>query len=105
MNELHGNWLSLVKEWEDSGLTQAEFCHQKDVKKVTFGYWRNKFIASGDVESKATKSTSLGSDAPSGFIPFNITSSTSNAEVNNDIIEIQLPHGVILRIPVDARAS
>jgi hypothetical protein len=105
MSELDEKWLTLVKEWEDSGQTQAEFCRQKDVKKVTFGYWRNKFIASGEVESKATKSTSLGSDAPSGFIPFNITSSTNNTEIDNGIIEIQLPHGITLRIPVDARAS
>ncbi len=44
MSELDDKWLTLVKEWEDSGQTQAEFCRQKDVKKVTFGYWRNKFI-------------------------------------------------------------
>jgi hypothetical protein len=105
MSEINDQWLSTIKEWELSGLTQAEFCLQKDVKKVTFGYWRNKFIASGEVESRATKSA-LDSKAVSDFIPFNITSSSIPNEDGggNGIIEVKLPHGITLRIPVDARS-
>jgi hypothetical protein len=101
MDDIKGNWLTVIKEWESSDLTQAEFCKQKEIKKVTFGYWRNKFISSGDVESRAVK-TSLDTNAPSGFIPFDISPA---ATTDGKIIEIILPHGISLRIPADVRVS
>ena len=103
MSELRSRdeWLSLIKEWETTDLTQSEFCQQKEIKKVTFGHWRSKFIASGDAESKATK-TSVDTNAPSGFIPFDITPTVSG---DGQMIEICLPYGISLRIPTNARLS
>ena len=101
MDDVKDNWLAVINEWESSDLTQAEFCKQKEIKKVTFGYWRNKFISSGEVESRAVK-TSLETNAPSGFIPFDISPAVTPG---GKMIEIILPHGISLRIPVDVRVS
>jgi len=100
-DNIKNNWLAVIKEWETSDLSQAEFCKTKNIKKVTFGYWRKKFIATGDVESRAVK-TSLNTTAPSGFIPFDISPAVTT---DGKVIEIILPHGISLRIPADVRLS
>ena len=35
-------WQRIVSAWEKSGLSQAEFCRRRDVKPVTFGWWKRK---------------------------------------------------------------
>lgn len=101
-------WLELVKTWETSGQTQASYCQDKGIKKVTFTRWRSKFIASGEVQSFApvkaddgnvlTHKSSLGS-----FIPFDVVSSKHSAA--GDMIELILPHGIIIKVPVDVSPS
>ena len=39
----------LIKLWEDSGLTRAEFCQRHDLQLGTFTYWRKKYLASEQV--------------------------------------------------------
>ena len=36
------NWKRLIDTWSRSGLSQAEFCRQRDIKLVTFGWWKRK---------------------------------------------------------------
>ena len=106
MSEVSDRWLSLVKEWESSGMSQAEFCKVHDIKKATFGKWRSKFIASGEVESKATKSTCFTTDTPTGFIPFKLSSSAAvSKDKSANMIELTLPYGISIRIPVDVHSK
>jgi hypothetical protein len=43
-------WRRRMGEWEDSGLRQAEYCKQNDLKISSFLYWRKKFS-----EKKSTR--------------------------------------------------
>jgi len=36
-------WRRRIEEWEASGLTQVEYCKQKELKISAFLYWRKKF--------------------------------------------------------------
>jgi len=44
MNE-NPNWNELIKEWQKSGKTQAEFCRERAVRVSLFGYhFRKKVV-------------------------------------------------------------
>lgn len=36
------HWARLLESWEKSGLTQAEFCRRRNVKAVTFAWWKRR---------------------------------------------------------------
>jgi hypothetical protein len=40
-------WENHVEEWKTSGLTQSEYCRQKSINRVSFGYWK-KIIEQGN---------------------------------------------------------
>ena len=40
-------WQSHIESWKDSGLSQAEYCRQNNLKSRIFTYWKLKF-SSGD---------------------------------------------------------
>ena len=49
-------WQRLVGEWQNSGLSQAEFCRGRGVKLVTFGWWKRKLTgADKPASSHATR--------------------------------------------------
>jgi hypothetical protein len=35
-------WERMLSAWEKSGLSQAEFCRRRDVKAVTFAWWKRQ---------------------------------------------------------------
>ena len=39
------NWKRIVKQWEKSGLTKAEFCRQKNIVPCQFSYYSIKYKA------------------------------------------------------------
>ena len=109
MSQIHTReeWLELVKGWETSGQTQSAYCQDKGLKKATFGKWRSKFITSGEVKSLAVNKRDKNNDksgtkSSGGFIPFDVVSS-KHSSIGN-MIEIMLPHGIIVKVPVDASA-
>jgi len=43
-------WARLVERWEQSGLSQAEFCRRRDVNYGTFAWWKRQLgRPTGDV--------------------------------------------------------
>ncbi len=42
-NARHQNWSTHVKNWKESGLSQAEYCQRADIKYGTFKTWVFKF--------------------------------------------------------------
>ena len=42
-NERHQNWSAHVKNWKESGLSQAEYCQRAEIKYGTFKAWACKF--------------------------------------------------------------
>lgn len=81
---------SLIKAWEQSGQSQAEFCVAEGVSLASFGYWRTKWLAlqsSGEKESVPL------------FIPIKKEVSQVTGSVGSSY-EIIYPNGVRLCLPV-----
>lgn len=99
-------WLTLNRQWETSGLTQRQFCTKKNLNFSRFTQWRTRLIrekicVAGDPASKAAHKK------VHDFIPVHLS---EKPDIQNPLpdkstsmgehIEIQLPHGIIMRIPV-----
>lgn len=79
-------WLSLIQAWQNSNLTQKEFCAQQSIAYSAFHYWFKKFR---EQESLSGVST--------GFVPVKITSNTPVEDNGSVRIELALPDGRCVR--------
>ncbi|TKK70376.1 hypothetical protein FC093_06415 [Ilyomonas limi] len=73
----------MIASWQQSGLTQKDYCEQHSVRYHVFHYWYKKY-----------RDTQL-SDQPAGFIPLQIqpsaaASNTPSAGVHTEMV---LPNG------------
>lgn len=86
-------WYDLIAKWEASGTTQKHFCELHGISYTDFKTWRTKGIATGKFQA------SYHSPKPSSglFSPITI----SEPKACSDHIELHLPHGILLKLPVD----
>ena len=40
------HWLTRIKEWEESNLSQQAYCTRSGINPNSFTYWRGKFLSS-----------------------------------------------------------
>jgi hypothetical protein len=91
-------WYKLVEDWEKSGLSKAEFCTQINLCRSQFYYWQKKKSQELTLQSTEGVSIQLGQV----FSPVdlgNLSIPASNQQPK-PFIEISLPHGIILKIPM-----
>ena len=79
-------WLRYVSEWKTSNLSQAEFCRQKNLHPGSFSYWKRQ----------VDKEENPPSNNPPVFSPISLVST----ETSHKTIELNLPYGIVLKIPV-----
>lgn len=72
-------WQSHIAGWQHSGMSQAAYCRQHDLKLTSFGYWRTRLNRPKHI---------------SKLIPVDIASTTT--------IRLALPNGIRLESPVHA---
>jgi hypothetical protein len=60
-------WTSRIKEWKSSGLSQVEYCRQKELSKCQFTYWKCKL----DKKEAAVKFVSISGESVQTQIPRN----------------------------------
>ncbi len=80
---------SLIKKWQDSGLSKKEFCKQQDIATQTFHYWSKKY-------------KQAQSSLENGFIPIEVN---QVQEIARDEIQIFYPNGVKLTFSEDLSFS
>lgn len=76
------SWKRHIEGWQDSDLSQPEYCKQQGLKLSTFSYWR-----------KRLKKTQPGNR----LIPVTLASTSA--------VKISLPNGICLSLPVQALAE
>ena len=82
-------WLEIFTECESSGLPQKDYCKQKGVSYWKFCQQRSDLVKRGLLKAMRSQP----------FLPIQIV---EMPQVKLPVmIEIQLPHGIILRIPPD----
>ena len=90
-------WQSIFERWKTSPLSQHEFCKAEG---VTYGLFSKKRAMLNSKMNQPTQS----SLSPLRFLPIDAARYVGPKSLRPKMIEIQLPHGVVLRIPTDAAA-
>ncbi|WP_299197178.1 hypothetical protein [uncultured Amphritea sp.] len=75
-------WQKHIDGWQQSGLSQPEYCKQHDLKLANFGYWRTRL-------SKPKRSNK--------FIPVDLGPNVQ--------ARVSLPNGVRLEVPIHTLAD
>ena len=87
-------WLNLFGEQESSGLAEDIFCEQKEVSHWKFCQMRRDLIKRGLLKLKKPAKMD-----PASFLEIQIAEARQRRLPS--MIEVQLPYGIILRIPAD----
>lgn len=90
-------WQSLVHEQEQSGLTQAAFCRQRQINPGTFAWWRRRLRSGAGAEPSRSVRSGRGTSRtdPVRFMEVEVVGSASKR------YEIVLPGGRVLCVPGD----
>jgi hypothetical protein len=77
------HWRSVLTQWHQSDQTIAAFCDQRDLSKPTFTYWQRK-LGFGRRSKPRSPAAS--------FVPMTLVAEPQ--------VEVVLPAGVILKLPL-----
>lgn len=98
-------WMKLSQDWEQSGLDQKKYCARKGIRLSTFSRSRTKLILEGLIKPRHKHSKLAINREDMHFVPVNLPIENSSLQRANSsieahhFIEIQLPHGIVMRIP------
>ena len=81
------HWRGVLREWRGSGLTVYAFCKQRNLGPTNFRYWQQKLDLV--VPSLSCPSTT--------FVPMTLVAESR--------VEIAVPGGVVLKVPLTASAE
>ncbi len=88
-------WRTTFAMWRSSGLSVAAFCRSRDLNLSSFYHWRK--ILDDLNRPSATRPRSEPDPLPgSSFVPVRVIPDT--------VVEVVLPSGVQLRVPLSADA-
>ena len=97
------NWDQTIADWEESGLTQSVFCTRNNLAYKEFVKQRCKAIAAGRFKKRLSSPKQSASALPAfsklGLKPHQCISKPESP-AKPLAIEIYLPSGINLRIPV-----
>ena len=95
-------WLEILEDWEGSYLSQPEYCRSKGIDLWHFMESRKKLMGQS---LKQCRKQRKSKPKPMRFIPVNLSAEDVSPklavpeEARQAFIEIELPHGIVLRIP------
>jgi len=93
-------WEALYDSWQKSGLSQRKFCERQKIEYKAFAYRREKAsLAKRRAESRVILKSPEPTPIPK-FIPIELLQKSPVFSW----IEVQLPHGILLRIPTHETA-
>jgi len=79
----------LVKRWFVSSIPKPDFCKKHEIGYHSLNYWIKKYNKETHPVEPST---------PSGFVPLTIKESLTRETGTRPEIELDLPHGIRLRI-------
>ena len=106
---MKSQWIELVKKWESSGLTQAQFCQSEAINYKDFLKWRKVWLKERLPTTKMVKAAPITQveDHELGFSPLQLSHQEVDSGRSDEpsMIEINLPYGIIIRIPSHAGSA
>jgi len=92
-------WDQLVFDWQKSRLTQKDFCEAKKIDFGAFTYRRQKSVIYKKTKTLEKIAAPIASK-PSDLLADRFIKILPEIQKQDSrFIELQLPHGIILRIP------
>jgi hypothetical protein len=90
-------WARIIRDWEASGLTHADFCHDRGLSLGSFRYWRYKLDRSNGLKRLDRATDGLGRPLHDGagpqFVPVRLTAPAPEASIAPRPIEVLLAAG------------
>ena len=89
-------WAKRVERWKDSGLSAAQFATELGVTPKALSWWKWQ-LSKGDAKATAVKRKRRSAEtalSPLSFVEM-------SAPLRGEPIEIVLPSGLRIRVPVD----
>jgi hypothetical protein len=77
-------WQTHFKRWQESGLTQSDYCRQAELSRHRFKYWRRK-LEPASVNRRKKK-------RENGFVPVQVRPCSVEASLT-----LALPNGMVVR--------
>ena len=97
MSERAAYWRRLLSEWEQSGLSQAEFCRRRGLKAVDLAWWKRRLRGSeGTPRAGGRRVTRSARRA--AFVELALPADAGRVGVGYELV---LPSGACLRLPGD----
>lgn len=87
-------WRPIIADWRRSGLSVTAFCRSRNLNKAGFHRWRN--ILDELDRSAATPPPSDEPKPSPSFVPLRV--------IPDPVVEVVLPSGLQLRVPLSADA-
>ncbi len=100
MSERTEYWRRMFAAWEASGLSQAEFCRQRDLKAVTFAWWKRR-LRNGDDAGRTRIGRTRRLAGHGTFVELALPRGPAAGMA----YELALPSGACLRLPADFDAE
>lgn len=70
--EYRNSWFKIIKKWQESGLTQAQFCREKKYNQGTFSKWKLIYEFKKDHESNKSLKLSNQELQAVKFLPVSV---------------------------------
>ncbi len=102
--EINKKWNDINEAWLKSGLSQKKFCQQNNISYFKFISKRSALTRSrlsSDIPPESTQKEKAHHQG--AFIPIKMSDHSPITGDSLSVIEIQLPYGITLRIPVDGK--
>ena len=94
------DWYLKIQDWEKSELSQQDFCIQNNLAYNDFKHWRAKGISEGLFTASSRWRHKL-SEEPKVSLSFTrIDNIKSEVKPNSKYMELCLPYGITLKLPV-----
>jgi hypothetical protein len=97
MSERAAYWQRLLGEWEQSGLSQAEFCRRRGLRAVNLAWWKRRLRGSPG-RPRGGRQRVTRSAGHAAFVELALPSHPVRGGLGYELV---LPSGVGLRLPAD----
>ncbi len=97
MSERAAYWRRLLGAWEQSGLSQAEFCRRRGIKAVNLAWWKRRLRGSLGTP-RAGRQRGTRSVGRAAFVELTLPSHPVRGGWGYELV---LPSGACLRLPGD----
>ena len=86
--KINAQWQRHVEAWRESGLSQADYCHQHGLNRKTFSLWTRR----------VQDDLSMSKDSPLELIAVQVAPSAPFETTEASAIMLRFPHGAQLEL-------